>query len=234
MCIRDSGNTCSSTTVTGTITVLPDDKITLNTANNTQSVCESTPIDDIVYTLSEGATGYVFSWDNNSISTQVTFTLTGQTLTLSGTPTINIVTTTLYTYTVTTTGVGCITQSVSGTITLIPDHKITKRASDNDTQSVCENVQIAPIRYDLAEGATGFTKTWDDFSIDADIIFTQVGQLLTITGTPTIDVVTTTVYTYTVTTTGLGNCKAKTVTGTITVLPNHNICLLYTSDAADE
>ena len=55
---------------------------------------------------------------------------------------------------------------------------------------VCEGVQIAPIRYDLAEGATGFTKTWDDFSIDADIIFTQVGQLLTITGTPTFDVVT--------------------------------------------
>ena len=224
--ITTNGNTCSSTTVTGTITVLPDDKITLNTSNDTQSVCESTPIDNIVYTLSEGATGYAFSWDNNSISAQVTFTLSGQTLTLSGTPTINVVTTTLYTYTVTTTGVGgCITQSVTGTISVIPDHKITKRASDDDTQQVCEGVQIAPIRYDLAEGATGFTKTWDDFSIDADIIFTQVGQLLTITGTPTIDVVTTTVYTYTVTTTGLGNCEAKTVTGTITVLPNHNITL---------
>ena len=222
---------CEAKTVTGTITVLPNHNITLNTANDTQSVCESTPIDDIVYTLSEGATGYAFSWDNNSISAQVTFTLSGLTLTLSGTPTINVVTTTLYTYTVTTTGVGgCITQSVTGTISVIPDHKITKRASDNDTQSVCEGVQIAPIRYDLAEGATGFTKTWDDFSIDADIIFTQVGQLLTITGTPTIDVVTTTVYTYTVTTTGLGNCEAKTVTGTITVLPNHNITLNTAND----
>ncbi len=156
--------------------------------------------------------------------------MSGQTLTLAGTPTTNINTTTLYTYTVTTTGVGtCITETVTGTITLHPDHKITKRAGDDDTQQVCEGVQIAPIRYDLAEGATGFTKTWDDAAIDTDIIFTQVGQLITITGTPTVNVVTTTVYTYTVTTTGVsdrfGNCEAKTVTGTITVLPDNELIL---------
>ena len=62
--------------------------------------------------------------------------LSGQTLTLAGTPTTNINTTTLYTYTVTTTGAGtCITETVTGTITLHPDHKITKRGADNDTQT---------------------------------------------------------------------------------------------------
>ena len=158
--VSDRFGNCEAKTVTGTITVLPNHNITLNTANDTQSVCKNSPIVDVVYTLSEGATGYAFSWDNNSISTQVTFTLSGLTLTLAGTPTTNINTTTLYTYTVTTTGVGtCITETVTGTITLHPDHKITKRGADNDTQTVCENVQIAPIRYDLAEGATGFTKT---------------------------------------------------------------------------
>ena len=233
--VSDRFGNCEAKTVTGTITVLPNHNITLNTANATQSVCKNSPIVDVVYTLSEGATGYAFSWDDNSISAQVTFTLSGLTLTLAGTPTTNINTTTLYTYTVTTTGAGtCITETVTGTITLHPDHKITKRGADNDTQQVCEGVQIAPIRYDLAEGATGFTKTWDDASIDTDIIFTQVGQLITITGTPTVNVVTTTVYTYTVTTTGVsdrfGNCEAKTVTGTITVLPDHNITLNTAND----
>ena len=73
---------------------------------------------------------------------------------------------------------------------------MTKRGADDDTQQVCEGVQIAPIRYDLAEGATGYSFSWDDYNNSGagKLTFDQVGQTITLSGTPTFDVVTTTVY----------------------------------------
>jgi gliding motility-associated-like protein len=109
--IETSGNTCVKDITTVTISVAPDHAIALRAGSDTaQSVCLNTPIDDIYYDLSGGATGVNIS----GLPAGVTYTVTGTELRIYGTPTS--IPPGGPGYTITTTGNACLTDSRIGEI----------------------------------------------------------------------------------------------------------------------
>jgi len=108
--VETSGNTCVKDITTVTISVAPDHAIALRAGSDTaQSVCLNTPIDDIYYDLSGGATGVNIS----GLPTGVTYTVTGNELRIYGTPTSIPA---VPGFTITTTGNACLTDSRIGEI----------------------------------------------------------------------------------------------------------------------
>ncbi|WP_139352684.1 glycine-rich domain-containing protein [Algoriphagus sp. A40] len=197
--VTTTGNACTAATTTGTITVNPIHTIT---AGSDQTVCQNAAMTPITMTLGGGATGATVS----GLPAGVTASVSGTTLTISGTPSVSGP----FTYTVTTTGSACATATTSGTITVNPIHTIT--AASN--QTVCLNAAMTAITMTLGGGATGATVT----GLPAGVTASVSGTTLTISGTPT----TLGSFTYTVITTG-NSCATATTGGTITVDPNHTI-----------
>jgi outer membrane protein assembly factor BamE (lipoprotein component of BamABCDE complex) len=103
---------CGIATLTGTITVKPNDTIALSSASGTdgQTVCINSPVTTIAYATT-GATGALIT----GLPTGVTGSWAGDVVTILGTPSVSGT----FTYTVTTTG-GCGTATSTGTITVIP------------------------------------------------------------------------------------------------------------------
>jgi hypothetical protein len=192
---------CGNIVATGTITVTPDNTILLTSAAGTdnQTLCINTAITDITYATT-GATGATIT----GLPAGVTGNWAGDVVTISGTPTVDGI----YNYTITLTG-GCGNITVNGTITVIMNNTITlTSASGTDNQAVCINTAITDITY-ATTGATGATVT----GLPAGVNGNWAGDVVTISGTPTVDGV----FNYTVTLTG--GCGNITATGTITVNP---------------
>ncbi len=98
---------CGAVNATGTITVTPNNTITLSSGagTNAQSICITSPISNITYSTT-GATGATFS----GLPAGVTGNWVGNVVTISGTPTASGT----FSYTVATTG-GCTTPPVTAT-----------------------------------------------------------------------------------------------------------------------
>ena len=206
---------CAPITNTGTITILNNHAIALNSAaaTETQSVCVNTAITPIIYILSGGATGATVT----GLPSGVTSLVTGTTLTISGTP--NTTVGSPFTYAISTTGNACTVATEGGTITVNPTHAISLSSiASTENQSVCVNNAITPITYTLSGGATGATVTGLPTGVGA----TVVGTLLTISGTPSIT--TGSPFGYSITTTG-NTCLTATDAGSITVTTDHSITL---------
>ncbi|HOM41666.1 MAG TPA: gliding motility-associated C-terminal domain-containing protein, partial [Bacteroidales bacterium] len=101
---------CGGETASGTITVVPDNTITLTSAAGTdnQAVCINTAITDITYTTT-GATGATFT----GLPAGVTGVWAADAVTISGTPSESGI----FNYTVELTG-GCGTVSATGVLTV--------------------------------------------------------------------------------------------------------------------
>ncbi|MDA9036514.1 gliding motility-associated C-terminal domain-containing protein [Flavobacteriaceae bacterium] len=225
---------CGAKTVTGSIELLADHQISLFSGSNDQSICENTAIATITYTLSEGATSFVTppNWTSGGVPstlTGVNITLVGSKVVIAGTPITNVTTDTTYIYTILTKGLNnCAFETVTGSITLSADHEISL-ATANDNQSVCTNNAITPITYTLGGGAENISASITPFTPGLSI-FTTIGNQTTLSGTPTLSVTTPTVLIYTIITRGTQiqpnvYCNSKTVTGTITILPDHDLSL---------
>jgi gliding motility-associated-like protein len=196
---------CGTVTATGTITVTPNNIITLTSANNTQTVCINTAIANITYTTT-GATGATFG----GLPAGVTGNWAANAITISGTPTASG----SFPYTITLTG-GCGTVTATGTITVTPNNTITlTSAAGTNNQTRCINTAITSITYGTT-GATGATFS----GLPAGVTGTWAANVATISGTPTVSGT----FNYTVTLTG--GCGTITATGTITVTPNNTITL---------
>ena len=113
--IQTTGNTCVVAQAIGKITVEPDHTIAFTSGNATQSVCVNTPIDPIVYTIGGGATGAIVSGLPPGIDTLVS----GNTLTISGTPTTTAGGP-VFAYTIQTTGNSCVKANAAGQIRVNP------------------------------------------------------------------------------------------------------------------
>ena len=146
-------------------------------------------------------------------------------ITITGTPTINVVSTTLTDFKIKTDN-GCDQKTVLYPITFYPSNVLS--TTGDLTDEVCANNSMTPIEFS-AEGGNSIS-----ISVSPSIaLFNENITLAAGTTTFTLNknvptnVTTTTVYTYTVTLTGNANCPAAgTITGTITVNPNHNITLI--------
>jgi hypothetical protein len=198
---------CGVITTTGTITVTPNNTVSLTSAvgTNAQTVCINTAITNITYATT-GATGATVT----GLPAGVTGTWLANVVTISGTPTASGP----FTYTVTLTG-GCGVITTTGTITVTPNNTVARTSAvGTDAQTICINTAITNITY-ATTGATGATVT----GLPAGVTGTWLANVVTISGTPTASGP----FTYTVTLTG--GCGVITTTGTITVTPNNTVSL---------
>ncbi len=192
---------CTPASANGSITVNPDGVLTLSSAVGTdnQTVCESTPITTITYSVSGGSTGATISLlpaGLNTVFSGNTLTISGQTA-ASGT----------YGYTVVSNGT-CKGDTLTGSITITPTTAIalTSIAGSNN-QTVCANDAIVDITYSVGGGATVSP-------LPAGITGTYAAGVFTIKGKPTVPGN----YSYTITTTG--PCIPASANGSIMVNPD--------------
>ncbi|MCE4566171.1 HYR domain-containing protein [Maribellus sp. CM-23] len=233
--VTSTGNSCNAATANGTITVNPDHTITLSSGSNNQTVCINNAITPIVYTIGGGGTGS--SITSGSLPNGVTGSFSGNTFTISGTPTESGT----FNFTVTTSGNSCNTATANGTITVNPDHTITlSSAAGTDNQEFCLPDALTNITYVVGGGATGANVSG---SLPSGVSGSYSGGIFTISGTPTVAGT----FNYTVTTSG-NSCGPETASGTITVhptptvkitiSPNSTICagtnVVFTTTATDE
>lgn len=214
------GCTTPVVAASGTITVAPNNTITLSSGagTNNQTRCINVGINTITFNTT-GATGATFS----GLPAGVTGSWTADVVTISGTPTASGT----FNYTVTTTG-GCTTPAITatGTISVTANNTITRTsAAGTDAQTSCINVAITTITYSTT-GATGATFS----GLPAGVTGNWAGNVATISGTPTGSGT----FNYTVTTTGGCTTPAVTATGTITVTPNNTINLTSAGGTATQ
>ena len=124
--------------------------ITSAVGTDTQILCETEALVDIVYEFSGGASSATVT----GLPAGVTFVIAGNELTISGTPSDPISTQQVYPYTVTTLGGICLDSSLNGTITVNPEAGVSLGIGSDDAQVICENTPILPIDYQLFDGAT--------------------------------------------------------------------------------
>ena len=196
--------TCTQTSATGTITIIPNPTISLSSATGTdiQTICEHIAITNITYAVGGSAT----SASVTGLPAGVTGSYAGGVFTITGSPTVAGT----FNYTVTTIGSCSPQPTATGTITVNPDATIVLSSpSGTNAQTVCINNPITGITYSVGGGGTSAGVT----GLPTGVTGSYVGGIFTITGTPTVSGT----FNYTVTTTG--TCAQTTAIGTITINP---------------
>jgi gliding motility-associated-like protein len=190
---------CGGLTANGTLTITPDNSVTLSSAAGTdsQTLCINTMITDITYATT-GATGATVT----GLPAGVNGVWAADVVTINGTPSASGT----FNYTVTLNG-GCGVITATGTITVTPDNTISlTSAAGTDNQSVTITSAITDITYGTT-GATGAAVS----GLPAGVNGTWAANVVTITGTPAA------IGTFNYTITLSGGCGSDTDTGTITV-----------------
>jgi gliding motility-associated-like protein len=183
-----------------------------NEAVVSQTVCQNTAITPIVFTIGGAAT--------NAFATNLPAGLSGSyasgIFTISGTP----LTTGIFNYVVNTSGStnGC-NSTYSGTITVNSNDSIIALVPATINQTVCNNVAIQPIVYNLGGGATGGIVTFSP-SQPIGITWSIVNNVITISGASN------TIGSFTYTVQSFGICGQSTATGNITINPSTTISLV--------
>jgi gliding motility-associated-like protein len=152
--ITTTGNTCVVATAAGSIAVQPDHTIAFSTGDTAQSVCVNTPIDPIEYNIGGGATGVTIA----NLPPGVNFTVAGNIVTISGTPTTTAGGP-LFNYTITTTGNSCLVANAIGEIRVnpypVPDFTV-------DKPGYCiPNAIVKFTNASTMPDASGMTYVWD-------------------------------------------------------------------------
>ena len=202
---------CNSTIYSQSVTVNPNHSISLNTgSNNIQTVCINTPITPIRYTLAGGAIGATVT----GLPAGLTASVTGNILTISGTPITTLLSP--YNYSIVTTGNTCVVANAVGVITVTADATLAlTSAVGTDNQTLCINIPIINITYSVGGSGTGGSVT----GLPAGVTGSYAGGIITITGTPSVSGV----FNYTVITTG--PCIIPTTIGTISVTADATLTL---------
>jgi gliding motility-associated-like protein len=207
--VSTTGGPCTPVTLSGVINV--DSGIQLASGLNNQTVCNNTPITNIVYSTGISATGASVS----NLPPGITGVYSGNTFTISGTPTVSGV----FIYTVTTLGGTCPNDSALGTITVNSAPTLTLDVVGTDNQLQCFNDPIVDITYTVGGSATGAVVVGLPLGITGS--FTP--NVFTITGTASAPGV----YNYTVYTAGSA-CGVDSLSGAITVEQGPVLTLITT------
>ena len=188
---------CGSVNATGTITVTPAN--TFGVASSTPSVCTNTAIPNITHTTL-GATGISNSGVSgaNGLPAGVSAAWSGNTITISGTPTAGGT----FNYSIPLTG-GCGAVNATGTIT-VNSNTVSAASS---TPTLCINTALTDINHTTA-GATGIGSAT---GLPTGVSAAWAGNTITISGTPT----TGGSFNYSIPL--IGGCGAVNATGTITI-----------------
>ena len=187
---------CGTVNATGTIIVTIDNTVGNASGGNNRTVC----INSAMTTISRTTTGATGIGTAIGLPTGVSAGWSGNTLTVSGTPTQSGT----FNYSIPLTG-GCGTVNATGTITVTAVNTVSAASS---TPTVCRNVAMTLITH-TTTGATGRgTAT----GLPPGLTSSWAANVLTISGTPT----TAGTYNYSIPLTG--GCGTVNATGTITVV----------------
>jgi uncharacterized protein (TIGR02145 family) len=188
---------CGSVNATGTITVSATPACAAAAASTTPTLTVNTALTNITH-LTTSATGIGTA---TGLPTGVTAAWSGNTITISGTPTA----TGTFNYTIPLTGTSCSAVNATGTITV---NAACAAAAASTTPTLTVNTALTNITH-LTTSATGIgTAT----GLPAGVTAAWSGNTITISGTPTA----TGTFNYTIPLTGT-SCSAVNATGTITV-----------------
>jgi gliding motility-associated-like protein len=194
---------CEPAIARGTIIVKPDVSMVLNSANEVQTLCVNTAVQNIVYTLANETNATV-----SGLPPGVVGTYTNGSFIISGTPTQDGP----FSYTVTATG-ACAPVSMNGVITVNPDVTISLTTGNNE-QTICINRGVASISYTLTN-STGASVT----GLPPGVTGTYSNGTFVISGTATQS------GTFNYTVTGTGLCRSASLAGKIIVNPDVTIQL---------
>ncbi len=200
---------CGNITATGTITVTPNNTFSLTSAAGTdnQTKCINTLITPITYSTT-GAIG----GSDSGLPAGVTGSWSSSVYTISGSPSVSG----SFPYTITLTG-GCGTVTINGTINVTPLNTITLTSLlGTDNQTKCINTPITNITYSTT-GVLGAT----DSGLPLGVTGSWLGNIYTISGSPSVSVASP--YSYTITLTG--GCGNISTIGSIAVTPDNTINL---------
>lgn len=190
--------------------ITPYIALTSNPVTDTQFVCINTPIQPTTFSYGTGGVPTV-----TGLPAGVTMTITNNTLTISGTPTVAGT----FNYTIATTG--CSVARFFGQIKVQSTNLLLTSASTTTNQAICFNSPITNIVYSAVTSVTGVNVS----GLPAGVVHNFNAGILTISGTPTVSGI----FNYTITITGGGCSATNTYTGTITikVKPTVNITIDY-------
>lgn len=198
-----TGGTCPPDSLTGLIQVDSVPTLTLQSAvaTTSQTVCVNDSITDITYIIGGSATGATVSGLPAGISGSFSSGL----FTISGSSAV----TGTHNYTVSTSGGGCPSISLTGSITIDALPVLTlSSAIATDSQSVCLNSSITTINYSFGGSATNVNIT----GLPTGVFFATTSLSASISGTPS----TIGTFNYLVVTTG-GACAPDTMFGQINI-----------------
>ena len=222
--VSTTGSNCQpETSITGTIELHSLQEITLSSAVGTdnQTICNSGPVSGLVtitYQLGGSTQGYTISPPLPS-GIGAVYDPVARIITISGSPTKLVTNTTVYPYNITTSGTNCSPTTISGNIVVNPRSTIQLVSGvDTDNQvgqnGVCLNTQIKDIVYEINNAPNASVS-----GLPNGLVTSQIGNKITISGAPSVNISTTTRYTYTITTSG-GYCGiASSINGYIEVIP---------------
>lgn len=228
---------CGNHTLTGRVIINPPAELTLLSGSPDAVLCvEITWTQNIRYSFGGSATGIDLVALNNDLPDGITASVSGNVVTISGTPALTVEAGD-YTYTITTTGAEAPCENISrtGVISISTNATLVlTSAAGTDNQNICMPGTFTNIVYTYGGGATGIDEDALRNDLPAGLSFTvnHTAQTVTIYGTPTE----TGVFPYTVITTGIiPPCKPEEKQGTITLRPsaeleiagnaNQNFCL---------
>ena len=194
-------------------TIIPN-----NQALVSQTLCQNTVLSmPIVFAIGGSATNaYVTNLPNGLIGiyTPGVNPMDDGTFRISGTPLVSGV----FPYVVHTSGSSC-NSTYSGTITVNSNDSISLLPISTLNQSVCDNVTMQPIVFNLGGGSTGGIVTFTP-SQPIGITWGLTGNVITISGTSN------SVGTYTYTVQSYGICGTSTLSGNITIIESPTITLV--------
>ena len=222
-----SSGVCS-TSVDGLLTISRDDVLT-PVSDISQTACEGDQIDTIRYDYSGGAIGVTVDWSIDGSPPSAT-TPTGLVmsnnagiLTISGTPSDNITSSTELEYTVTTINSGCTpATSYTGVITILPKPQLILNSGPSN-QIKCEGESITDVVIDVTQGANNAVITWDLQPPGINTQYDSTTKQFTISGTPT-GINEDTTYNFSIK--GMNStagCESEAFTGSLTVLNGHDL-----------
>ncbi len=190
--------------------ITPYITLTSNPVTDTQFVCINTPIQPTTFSYGSGGVPTV-----TGLPAGVTMTITNNTLTISGTPTVAGT----FNYTIATTG--CSVARFFGQIKVQSTNLLLTSAATTSNQAICFNSPITNIVYSAVSSVTGVNVS----GLPAGVVFNFNAGILTISGTPTVSGI----FNYTITVTGGGCSATNTYTGTINinVRPTVNVTIDY-------
>jgi gliding motility-associated-like protein len=192
---------CGGVIATGTITVTANN--TVSAASSTPSLCINTALPTAITHTTTGATGIGAA---TGLPGGVTAAWAGNTITISGTPTVSGT----FNYTIPLTG-GCGTVNATGTITVTQANTVTAASS---TPSLCINTALSTPVTHTTTGATGIGTA---SGLPGGVTAAWAGNTITISGTPTASGT----FNYTIPLTG--GCGTVNATGTITVVTSNTV-----------